>query len=83
MMIRRMKNQLFSFFAIASFIIVSIPLLHIILTIVVNGINAINLDFFIRTPNPPGIHGGGIANAIEGSIILVSLTMLILSLIHI
>lgn len=77
MMIRRIKNQLFSFFAIASFIIVSIPLLHIILTIVVNGINAINLDFFIRTPNPPGIPGGGIANAIEGSIILVSLTMLI------
>ncbi|RLE75684.1 MAG: phosphate ABC transporter permease PtsA [Thermoprotei archaeon] len=77
MIIRKIKDKLFTLFAIASFIIVSLPLFHIILTIIVNGIGAINLEFFIALPNPPGVPGGGIVNAIEGSIILVCLTMLI------
>ena len=41
--------------------------------VAVNGIAAINVDFFISEPTPVGIPGGGISNAIVGSIIVVGL----------
>jgi phosphate transport system permease protein len=41
--------------------------------VAVNGVAALNLDFFIREPTPVGIPGGGIYNAIVGSIIVVGL----------
>ncbi len=75
--IRKLKNLLFTVFAIISFIVIIIPLLHLVFTIIVNGIQAINLDFFISLPPPPGYPDGGVANAIQGSIILVGLAMLI------
>ncbi len=43
----------------------------------VQGIQAISLDFFTSLPTPVGVPGGGIANAIVGSIITVGLGLLI------
>jgi len=37
------------------------------------GIHAINLGFFVHDPTPPGIPGGGIRNAIAGSVLIVGL----------
>ena len=39
----------------------------------IKGISAINLDFFTQLPTPVGVPGGGLANAIVGSIIVVGI----------
>ena len=41
------------------------------------GISAINLDFFIRMPKPIGESGGGVANAIAGSVLTVGMASVI------
>ena len=34
------------------------------------GLGAISLDFFTQLPTPPGMLGGGLANAIVGTLVL-------------
>ena len=41
--------------------------------IVIRGVGALNLDFLVNSPKPVGEPGGGIANAIVGTLILVGL----------
>ncbi len=45
--------------------------------IVAQGGQALNLDFFTQTPRPVGEPGGGMANAIVGSLILIIIASLI------
>jgi phosphate transport system permease protein len=44
--------------------------------VAVNGVSALGVDFFTRLPTPVGVPGGGIANAIVGSLIVVGLATL-------
>lgn len=46
------------------------PLMWIIGSVVINGISAINLEFITVVPAPYGESGGGIANAIYGTLII-------------
>ena len=71
---RYLKDKFFTFMGLLSLIIILLPLAHIIGMVVVNGFKAINLSFFFETSCPVG-PVGGIANAIEGSLVLVALTM--------
>jgi phosphate transport system permease protein len=41
--------------------------------VVVKGLSSLNLDFFIHLPAPLGMLGGGVLNAIEGTIVLTVL----------
>jgi phosphate transport system permease protein len=50
-----------------------IPLFWIIGYVVYRGGSSINLDFFTQTPRPLGMAGGGVAHAIEGTLILTVL----------
>lgn len=45
----------------------------IFIYIAVQGIGAINLDFFTETPAPVGELGGGVANAIVGTLLIVAI----------
>lgn len=45
----------------------------VIVSVLLKGIGAINLDFFIHSEVPFGQSGGGIANAIVGTVVLVAL----------
>jgi phosphate transport system permease protein len=45
--------------------------------VMVNGLSALNLDFFTQLPKPVGEPGGGMANAIVGSFALVGLACLV------
>jgi len=54
-------------------IIVLIVLGHMLVTIAVNGSKALNIDFFTQAQKPFGDPGGGVANAILGSLIVVGL----------
>ncbi len=52
-------------------------LVWILWTVAKNGIAAFNYDFFTALPTPPGIEGGGLANAIAGTLIITLLAALI------
>jgi phosphate transport system permease protein len=58
-------------------ILALIPLFWIVGYVVYKGGQYINLDFFIHTPRPLGIEGGGVLNAIEGTLIISGLASLI------
>ena len=58
--------------AIAAGVII-LPLVVIFAFLVYQGSAALNLDFFIHLPKPVGEVGGGMANAIVGSLILIGL----------
>ena len=53
-----------------------VALLAVLGYVAVNGISALNVDFFTRLPTPVGVAGGGIANAIIGSLVVVGLATL-------
>jgi phosphate transport system permease protein len=50
-----------------------VPLFWIIGYVVLQGGKYINWSFFTQLPRPPGVTGGGVLNAIEGTILLVIL----------
>ena len=54
-----------------------IPLLWIIGYVIYKGGQYINLDFFIHTPRPLGMEGGGVLNAIQGTLIIAGLATVI------
>jgi ABC-type phosphate transport system permease subunit len=53
-----------------------VPLFWIIGYVVYQGGKSIDLSFFTQLPRPPGISGGGVLNAIEGTILLIILASL-------
>jgi phosphate transport system permease protein len=58
--------------AVAAGVII-LPLVVIFAFLVYQGGAALNLDFFVHLPKPVGEVGGGMANAIVGSLILIAL----------
>jgi len=58
--------------AVAAGVII-LPLVVIFAFLVYQGSAALNLDFFIHLPKPVGEVGGGMANAIVGSLMLIAL----------
>jgi len=57
--------------------LVTIPLIAIIGYIFKEGVTKINWDFITKVPKPAGEQGGGIANALVGSLIIVVLASII------
>ena len=45
-------------------------LIWILTVVILRGISAINWEFFTELPTPPGMGGGGLANAILGTVII-------------
>jgi len=74
---RRFTDRLATVVAIAAVIIVLVPLGFIFGYLVVKGIGSINLAFLTHTPAPVGEKGGGMANAIVGSGVILAIASLI------
>jgi phosphate transport system permease protein len=70
---RNLKSKIFVAFCAASVLVALIPLALILFFVVRQGIEALNVDFFIQMPKPVGESGGGMANAIVGTLILTGL----------
>ena len=51
------------------------PLLLMLAQLLVNGVGQLTPTFFMRMPVPPGVRGGGVANAIVGSMLLVAIAI--------
>jgi phosphate transport system permease protein len=74
---RRLKDHCATLFAIATVVLVLAPLIAIFGYLLFKGIGSINLAFLTQTPKPPGEIGGGMANAIAGSVLILAIASLI------
>lgn len=63
--------------AILATVLVVAPLVAIFVYLVYKGASSLNLDFFTKMPKPVGEVGGGMANAIAGSAILLAVGSLL------
>ena len=70
---RRLVSTAFVAFCALSVLIALVPLVFSLFFVVTQGIQALNLDFFTQMPKPVGELGGGMANAIVGTLILIGL----------
>jgi phosphate transport system permease protein len=71
--VRKLVSSAFVAFCALSVILALIPLALILFFVVSQGIQALNLSFFVRMPTPVGEAGGGMANSIVGTLILIGL----------
>jgi phosphate transport system permease protein len=71
--VRRAVDTLMSGLTAAAAVIVVLPLLLIFGFLLYQGGAAVDVDFFTHLPKPVGEAGGGMANAIVGSVILIAL----------
>jgi phosphate transport system permease protein len=74
---RKLINSLMISLCVLAGIITILPLLYIFFYTTQSGLSSLDLDFFTQLPKPVGEEGGGMANAIVGSLILISLGALI------
>ncbi|MCK9375346.1 MAG: phosphate ABC transporter permease PstA [Syntrophobacterales bacterium] len=74
---RRFIDKMVSVWAVTSALLGIGILIWILSGVIARGLGAINLDFFIQLPTPPGMEGGGLANAILGTLAMtVAATLL-------
>lgn len=70
---RKLINNFMLILTVVTTIIVVAPLIWILSYVVQQGLPAINLSFFTQLPTPVGVPGGGIINAIVGTLMTVGL----------
>ncbi len=75
--LRKTANGLMWGGAILATLIALLPLVLVLYYVVWHGLPALNWAFFTHMPMPPGEPGGGMANAIIGTVILVGLASLL------
>lgn len=74
---RSIFNQAMTILAGSLVVIALIPLLAVLSYVLIKGVGRLNLDLLTKLPPPPMVPGGGIANAIVGTLIMVGLASLI------
>jgi len=74
---RKAKNVFMQALTFACAVLVILPLLLVFFHLVAQGASSINWAFFTQLPKPVGEIGGGMANAIAGTFILISLASLL------
>jgi phosphate transport system permease protein len=74
--VRKTVSAVFVAACAFSVIAALIPLALVLFFVISQGIQSINLDFFTHMPRPVGESGGGMANAIVGTLMLTGLASL-------
>jgi phosphate transport system permease protein len=67
-----MRGVLFA----AAFVAIA-PLISVFAYVIQQGFPALNLDFFLELPKPVGVSGGGMANAMLGSVVMIALASIV------
>src|SRR5580658_10807945 len=70
---RRATDHLMTGVAVLTVLLVLLPLFAIFTYLVYKGIGSINIAFLTQTPKPVGEPGGGMANAIVGSMVILAI----------
>ncbi len=74
---RRISNSFWIYFSASLTVGIAAFFVLIIGYVVWQGIGSINLEFLTQVPHPIGVAGGGVANGIVGSFIIVGIAALI------
>lgn len=74
---RRWKDRAMAVITFGCMLLVLTPLILILVFLGRTGVSALNWDFFTQLPGAAGEPGGGMANAILGTLVIVSLAGLI------
>ena len=82
--LKKVKNSPQSLFNLAMTVLAGacmaitlLPLFAVLSYVTVQGFNRLNLDLFTKLPPAPGLSGGGIANAILGTLMTVGIASII------
>jgi phosphate transport system permease protein len=75
--LRRLIDRAFSAACALATVVAVIPLFGILYYVAARGLGGINLEFFTELPKPVGESGGGMANAIVGTLKLVGIASLL------
>jgi phosphate transport system permease protein len=73
---RKLFSRFFEILCALAVVIALIPLAMILFYVIKEGAGALNWDFFTKMPKPVGESGGGMANAIVGTLILIGIAAL-------
>jgi phosphate transport system permease protein len=73
---RKLTDRIVRGLCVLGTVIAIIPLVSVLYYVLVRGIGGINLDFFTELPKPVGETGGGMGNALLGTLKLVGLAAL-------
>jgi phosphate transport system permease protein len=71
--IRLLKSNIITSLCGLAVVLALVPLAMILFYVISHGFSALNWAFFTETPKPVGEIGGGMANAIVGTLILISI----------
>jgi phosphate transport system permease protein len=74
---RSVTNHLVMVVAIGATVLVLLPLIAILCYLLYKGASSLNWDFFTKVPVPVGETGGGMANAMVGSAVILGLASLL------
>lgn len=74
---RKLTNALISVAAVLSSMLGLFILGWILFTVLTRGLASFNLEFFTELPTPPGMEGGGLVNAMTGTILITALATII------
>ena len=74
---RRLINRTAELLALAAALLAVVVLAIVFLSVFKRGLEALNLDFFTKTPAVFGESGGGIAHAFVGSLVIVGIAKLL------
>jgi len=74
---RRLTDHVMTGAAVLTVIVVLLPLFAIFAYLVYRGVGSLNWAFLTQTPKPVGETGGGMANAIVGSVFILALASVI------
>jgi len=74
---RQFKNRFMQALALGGAVLVILPLLLVFIHLVKGGFSALNWDFFTKLPKAVGEPGGGMANAIVGTFLLLGQAALV------
>ena len=71
--VRRLISKVITSLCAFAVLVALVPLALILFLVITQGILSLSLDFFFNMPAPVGEPGGGMANAIVGTLILIGL----------
>ncbi len=74
---RRLTSRIMVGVMYLAAVVTTLPLLLILFHLFTEGSQALSASFFTEMPAPPGVAGGGMANAIVGTLILIGLASLV------
>jgi phosphate transport system permease protein len=74
--LRNLRSRIWTGLCMLCTVIVLVPLFSIFLYVVKRGLHGLSLSFFTNLPRPVGELGGGMGNAVVGTLVLIGLACL-------